>query len=141
MTRIEPTQREIDLSVWSDLYKDVYGVRPRHEAPADLDAEFARLQAELEVVMAEERQTEVRNQKALKARLRVMMTQNNVDALTALRWDYEALDAYDDWGSYCFISGIGHALERYLDRREIRSPAYLARLRDVAEDMRGDFHD
>jgi len=141
MTRTEPTQHEIDLSVWSDLHKDVYGFRPRGEPPADLAAEFARLQAQLEINEAEERKARLRNQKALKARLRIMMRENRVDALTALRWDYEALDAYDDWGSYCFTADIGYALERYLDRREIKSPAYLARLRDVAEDMRGDFYD
>jgi hypothetical protein len=86
-----------------------------------------------------ERITRLHAQKALKARLRVMMKENSVNALQALKWDYEAMDATNSWGDYCDLTGIGFELENYLDRREIHSPGYLARMRDVAEDMRGDY--
>lgn len=129
-----------DLSVYSDLHKDVYGFRPRGitiNSEAQLRAEFAFLNARLAVVEEEERQARLSAQKALKAHLRKLSADHGVDILTALRWDYEARDSWD-WEGYCWDAGIGFALQRWLDRREIKSPTYLARLQEAREDMSWD---
>ena len=138
MTRPEPTQHEIDLSVWSDLHKDVYGFRPRGPAPADLDAEFTRLQAELDVVMLRERREKIAAAKVVKARLRKMMREHGITGLAALRFDYEALECDYGWEQYAFETGVSFGFAYILDRRDVKNPTYLARLREAAEDMSWD---
>jgi hypothetical protein len=121
----EPTDYEMSLSVWSDLHKDVYGFRPRHKAPTqeELPAEFARLQKELDCVMAEEHWCKLQAQKSLKLYVRECM-KTGMTALAALQEDFRLIgaDRMYGWEHYCFERGIGYALGRYLDRREAPLP-------------------
>lgn len=134
-----------DLCVYSDLHKDVYGFRPRNfsfASEAEFTAEFKRLAAQLEVVLDEERAEKIAAAKVLKARLRKLMADHGVDAVTALKWDFDAMDCDGryDWGEYAYTTGVGYKLGSFLKRKGINTPAYSDRLRDAAEDMRGDYY-
>ncbi len=60
MTNHEATDREVLLSIYSDVYKDVYGCRPRGILSAsaltdeEIEAKLAVLEAELQVQLDEE---------------------------------------------------------------------------------------
>jgi hypothetical protein len=116
-----------DLSVYSDLHKDVYGFRPRGHvfaSEAEFTAEFARLVVQLGEVIDEEHAAKVRAAKALKARLRGIIADHGVDAVTALRWDFDALGlrGWGDWGQYAFETGVSYKLDRFLERKNIKFP-------------------
>lgn len=133
-----------DLCVYSDLHKDVYGFRPRNfsfASEAEFTEEFKRLCAQLEVVLDEEHAQKVAAAKSLKKRLRKLMADHNVDAVTALGWDFDAMDCDEryGWGEYAYATGVGYKLESFLKRRGVETPAYKDHLRDMAEDMRGDY--
>lgn len=109
---------------YSDLHKDVYGFRPRNvhfETQEEFDAEYERLCRQLEVVIKEERQAELKNQKELKRRIRSLMASHSIDALTALRWDFEAFgcDSGYGWDEYCYTLNIGYRFGYILKGRGI----------------------
>lgn len=112
---------------YSDLHKDVYGFRPRDvhfETQEEFDAEYARLVRELEVVLVEEHNERLLARKVVKERLRKYMREFNIDLLTALRWDFDSLnaDALYDWSEYCYQTGIGYWFNYRLLRSGIKPP-------------------
>lgn len=114
-------------ATYSDLHKDVYGFRPRNvhfETQEAFDAEYERLVKQLDVVMDEERLAKVRAIKTLKQRLRGMMRDHNIDLVTALQWDFDAMgcDGWYGWEDYCYTLGIGFALDRKMSRLGIKPP-------------------
>ncbi len=121
----EPTAYEMDLSLWSDLHKDVYGIRPRGRNPSreELPAEFERLSALLTEVMAEERQAQRDRQKQLKHYVRLCMTMG-MTGRAALEEAFRLSDADPmyGWEQFCFTRGIGYALDRYLTRHGVKTP-------------------
>lgn len=119
----EPTEAEMDHQIWSDLHKDVYGFRPRGPVPKDLAAEMQRLQAELVEVMAEERRRRLSKQKEIKAYVRECMA-TGMTGLRALEEHFRMVraDHHYGWEDYCYLMGIGYALEHYLARRKVFAP-------------------
>lgn len=112
---------------YSDLFKDVYGFRPRHvqfESQEAFDAEYERLVKSLDEVIDEERLAKVRAIKTLKTRIRGLMRDHGIDGLTALRWDFDAMgcDSWYGWEDYCYTTGIGFALDRKMTRLGIKPP-------------------
>lgn len=105
----------MDRSLYSDLYKDVYGFRPRGEAmarvrrmtDAEFEAEWAYLQRELSHEMAIEQAGELRQSRGLLQRLRGLRQQHGIDAAAALRWDFDASDApLEDPDYYAYLHGL-----------------------------------
>ncbi len=82
----------------SDLFKDVHGFRPRHMAewwtPADLEAEYDRLQAELKVVMDNEKKAQEEALVRFDELIQETINYGAADRETAIRWlmDAEGVD-------------------------------------------------
>ena len=112
------TAREELMDLFSDLYKDVYGFRPRYEwhgTDDDLRNEIADLSAELEVVLEEEDTREQENYAAWKMRMDDYCKNFTISMATAIRWDMAAEKCANDLDVdyYCYKLGISydHAAE------------------------------
>ncbi len=100
----ERTEREELLSFISDVYKDVYGVRPRglymNHTLEELRYTFKELCAASERQMAEEAEIEAANAKTFEARVAEVIATGAGDRATALRWIFEADDMAEDVAIY-----------------------------------------
>lgn len=99
--------------LYSELHKDVYGVKARwyraesiEQAQKDLDA----LEAAGAVIWAEEKAQEERMVIALEARIADIITMGAGDRETALRWihDAEGTDGDDEFLCYCLGVPYGY---------------------------------
>ena len=77
----------MDFQIYSDLHKDVYGVRPRKTSPTKADFKF--LQNELNVQLAEIRKDEDRS-------INACMNVGAPDIDTAMRW-LEDANVHSHW--------------------------------------------
>ena len=84
----------IDRSVYSDMYKDAYGFRPRFSTDHMTDAEFQNDLDMLQVMIEDNIRMEAEFQKQALTRFRDTLTSYNerfgVDIATAIRWWIEA---------------------------------------------------
>lgn len=105
------SRRDQLLSIYSDVYKDVHGFRPRGGnislmSEDDLEAQILILHAE---VSTEERERESREQQAAhRFEQRVLKTIESGagDRETAIRWIHEAEDTDGDAEFLCFRLGL-----------------------------------
>ena len=101
----------MQYGVYSDLYKDVYGVRPRGSASsflskADYDREFASLCEQLEAELAMGAEIEAAAVKALHDRIDQARDLGAISDQMAMQWilDAEDIDVSDrdyDYADYC----------------------------------------
>lgn len=98
-----------DYSTFSDLYKDVYGFRPRgvtFATPEAFDAEFERLVRQLEINQEAEAQADIQLKVKFDAHIAGLMKDHNIDKATALRWDMDAMDVDGDLDYYFWNWGF-----------------------------------
>jgi hypothetical protein len=104
------SERDSIMSVWSDCYKDVHGVRPRWDVSGmtyeDFAAEIDVLQAELELVIQREREQEARAIAEFEQSVAVVIESGASDRETALRWLMDASEADGDWKYFCYLNGL-----------------------------------
>jgi len=102
MTKL--TEREELLTLISDLYKDVYGCRPRGIfsdcTVEELRAEFDSLCESNERKMAEDAQMEAEAAEEFEKRVSETIAMGAGDRETALRWIFEADDLMEVVGIY-----------------------------------------
>ena len=104
----------------SDLYKDVYGSRPRGAFWADWtgadDAGRQRiwdgLCVALDREMEEQRGREARALVAWRERMASIAGMNRVSVATAIRWDMDCHGVGSDIGFYCFEWGLPYSTEQ-----------------------------
>ena len=107
----ELTQLEQAQSVYWDMYKDAYGVRPRgvdtsHWTLEDFDAEFEGLGVAIE---AEEKVRNAAQQNAVfsfEKRVDALILSGARDRVTAMRWIHEAEDTQGDDEYLCYTLGL-----------------------------------
>jgi len=94
---MELTREEEMHSVYSDMYKDAYGIRPLVKTPDFFswsDEEFEKEMHYLEGIIIEELEAEAKRQrassKAFWDRMKKMCLNFSIDILTAIRWDMQA---------------------------------------------------
>ena len=93
-----------DGDIFSDLYKDVYGFRPRYVRFASLeefDARYTELCADLSMQLDEDRIRQAANMEKFADRVRETMELCNCDQRRAVEIIADAegeADAYDDYG-------------------------------------------
>lgn len=118
----EMTYREELLCLYSDLYKDVYGVRPRGSieqgwmANADEEAiktELDWLSKQLEAVMDEEAQRQAENAVRAERRIAETIAMGAGDRENAIRWLREAEMAHDN-DELCWCLGVKYG---YFDQK------------------------
>lgn len=107
------TIEDVDLSVYSDLYKDVYGMRPRtftFDSLESYKAEMDRLVEELAEVEEEEAARQERAVTEWEAHIAEIMQMHNVPEATAIRWSMQAegLDPSEmyDIEQYIYNNGL-----------------------------------
>lgn len=111
-----------DGDIYSDLYKDVYGCRPRYarfESLEDFDADYERLVVRLNEQMEEEKKQQIKNRERFEQRVKDTMELvqgiNRVraieiiadaeDELDSMKWyGYESLEYHFDLG-FGYIKG------------------------------------
>lgn len=108
--------QKFDAQIWSDLYKDAHGHRPRfslgHMTAAELDALWDRTCDALSAELDAESTREVEAELAFDARLNSLIALGAVDRNQAFRWlmDAEGVDRRDvevyGWESACFTLGL-----------------------------------
>lgn len=109
----ERTDREILLSMYSDVHKDAYGFRPRDwdRVQALSDAEIQAECDELGEIAMEEFEREEANERASAAALadiaRNLADMNGIDISTAYRWLIEAEGDHVDLEHFLWLSGVG----------------------------------
>ena len=99
------------IALHSDLYKDVYGIRPRWYDYSKLfeDAlikEIESLEKELEKVIVQENEIELINIKAFEAMVEDTIKAGASDRSTAVRWMHDAHETDGDNEYLCFLLGI-----------------------------------
>lgn len=101
---------DMDLSAYSDLFKDVNGFRPRgqllqFESMEEYNRVMDRLVEDLEQNMADEARREAEALKVLNARLAQMQADYGISRADALRWDMQA-DGEEDLDFYLWKQGL-----------------------------------
>jgi len=108
-----------DDSIVSDLHKDATGRRPsegwwaewKAMSPADKQAEWEWLCAEMEENEQAERRAQARAYDAWNGRITRLMQELNISRATALRWDIDADMTDGDIGEYCYLNGLSYSTE------------------------------
>lgn len=112
-----------DENIVSDLYKDVYGCRPREQFWAswtdmsddERQAEWDYLCDALDRVIAEEKADRACADIAWQTRMADLMRNHGIDLATAIRWDMQAEDIHEDdqdpIGYYAWSQGISREVE------------------------------
>jgi len=106
MTRQEELQ-----SIYWDMYKDAYGIRPRHmnlEAmtEADFEAEFKILGEVIEREAAIRKENEHKAEVDFEMRVQSIMACGARDRAMALRWIHEAEGSNGDDEFLCYLVGL-----------------------------------
>ena len=114
-----------DPQIFSDLYKDAYGFRPRFSLDdysyEELDELWDETLEAQQEEMKREEELQERNFKIFKNRLDKMMSQHNISKATALRWMIDADMIEEDIELYgycaaCFQWGLSFNKAEYLER-------------------------
>lgn len=112
---------QFDAQIWSDLYKDAHGFRPRFDlsdyTAAELDALWERTCEALSATMAEDAAREAACVKAFHGRVEGMVADFSITPATALRWMVQADEVHLDqgWGYACYIWGLPYNMEKELE--------------------------
>ena len=108
-----------DVLSWiSDLYKDVYGVRPRGHnfneySNEELETYVDELSERLKEVEEEESKFEKECEVAFEKEIQITMDLGAKDKWTALRWIYEGDDEYGNMDYDYFLWGRGISYTEY----------------------------
>lgn len=110
------------LQTISDLSKDAYGYRVRYDYEAmsdeELSATWDRFYDDMLVRDAAEKAAEESAWNEFVEYTDRLMKDHGIDRATALRWDVEAMNAFNgdrvDIGYYCYLRGISYTKEKYL---------------------------
>jgi hypothetical protein len=108
-----------DGDIYSDLYKDVYGIRPRYatfESMEDFDADFERLVERLNEQQDEEAKQQVINRERFEQRVKdTMALVQGIDRVRAIEIIADADGELEDmkfYGyerlEYCYDLGFGY---------------------------------
>lgn len=96
--------KRFDADVYSDLYKEVYGSRPRmslgHLSGAELDAEWDMLCDRHEVMMENDRLMYLANQKNLEIKISDTVKLGAKTRARALRWIFQGWEIEEDLERY-----------------------------------------
>jgi hypothetical protein len=116
MTRLEELQ-----SIYWDMYKDAYGIRPRHmnlEAmtEADFEAEFKILGEAIEREAAIRKESEFKAEVDFEMRVQSIMSTGAKDRAMALRWIHEAEGSNGDDEFLCYLVGLPYGYFRKVDK-------------------------
>lgn len=96
---------QMDYDMYSDLYKEVYGFRPRNGCiPTKEDFEF--LNRELERVQKEQSEKEDKSIKAFESDIKSTMANIGCDRETAIYKIIESIDYNDDLDYCCYVLGL-----------------------------------
>lgn len=109
-------KEQLESIVW-DLYKDVHNFRPRHMnlqamSEAELEAEIAQLEVELERAERARREDEARAVVKFSKRVQQTIAAGAKDYETALRWIHEADGTQGDDEYLCFMNGLPYGFFR-----------------------------
>lgn len=105
----EMTELEEMEQMYSELHKDVYGVKARWYHADSIEharADLASLQAQAEVVWAREKQAQVDAGVAFEARVAELIAVGAGDRATALRWIHQAEGTDGDDERLCYALGL-----------------------------------
>lgn len=93
---------------YSDLYKDVYGVRPKHEMCFDeheLREHINQLEDQLVQEMLDEKERQIKASQEFWKRIKKMMIDYNVNMPTAIRWCMQA-ESETDLEHYLWLNDL-----------------------------------
>jgi len=112
LTRIEELQ-----SIFWDMYKDAYGVRPRGVdtsawTEADFETEFAELGRVIERENILRQQSEERASHEFEMRMQDLLRSGAKDRAMALRWVHEAEGSNGDDEFLCYLVGLPYGYFR-----------------------------
>lgn len=97
------------LSIYSDVYKDAYGIRPRHDmshlSEEELNQEIDRLNQIAEDNADEEEEIAQFCVNSFKDRLQTIINVGANDEETAIRWMFQGSNT-DDFEHYIWSEGI-----------------------------------
>lgn len=99
-----------ELSLYSDLHKDVVGMRPRSfdfETREDFEAEMNYLREELVREEARREEAERRNLQEWSDRINEICSFLNADRRDVIRWDMQAHGLETDPDQYFWEQGLG----------------------------------
>lgn len=107
----ELTPLEQAQATWWDMYKDVYGVRPRGVDTSNWTlegfiAQIETLSIHLKEAMEDERRAEQKAIEQFEALINKNIATGAHDRATALRWIMEASDCDGDWEYLCFYHNL-----------------------------------
>lgn len=119
LSDIDALSNSHDGSVYSDLYKDVYGFRPRYarfESLEAFDADFEYLVQRLNEQQEEEKQQQLKNREVFEKRIAdTMELVYGIDRVRAIEIIADAEDELEDMKFYgyerlewCFDLGYGY---------------------------------
>jgi hypothetical protein len=106
-----PVSRRDELAqIYSDMYKDAHGFRPRIDwrnmTEAELEAACDALQPEIEKSIEEERAAQDEAAKRFEARITQTIATGAGDRETAIRWIDQAEGADGDREYLCYLCGL-----------------------------------
>ena len=110
------TLEQMQTQYW-DMYKDAYGIRPRHmnlEAmtEADFEAEFKILGEAIEREAAIRKESEFKAEVAFEMRVQSLLATGARDRGMALRWIHEAEGSNGDDEFLCYLVGLPYGYFR-----------------------------
>jgi len=119
LTRMEELQ-----SIYWDMYKDAYGIRPRHmnlEAmtEADFEAEFKILDEVIEREAAIRKENEFKAEVDFEMRIQNLLVTGARDRAMALRWIHEAEGSNGDNEFLCYLVGLPYHYFRKVDKTAV----------------------
>ena len=103
------SEREQLETIYSDAYKDAYGFRPRghvFDTVEELRAAIERCSAEIELRIAEEKESMRRAMLEFEASVASVIETGAADRATALRWIADADGCADDLEHLCYVNGL-----------------------------------
>ena len=111
------SEREQLETIYSDAYKDAYGFRPRghvFDAVEELRAAIERCSAEIELRIAEEKESMRRAMLEFEVRVASVIEAGAADRETAVRWIADADGCADDLEHLCYVNGLPFS---YFDKK------------------------
>ena len=118
------TRFTYDENILSDLYKDVYGVRPRQPfyahwnslTPAEKQEKWDDMCGLLDRELEREREAESRAYDRWSSWIAKLMAELGINKATAIRADMDAEDCVNDVGYYCYKSGMSYSVENEINK-------------------------
>lgn len=98
-------------SIWSDLYKDVNGFRPRYTdisnwSEQDFQSEINSLSLELDVIIKQEAERDKIMASQFEKVVSDVINSGAGNRETALRWLMDASEADGDWDYFCYLNEL-----------------------------------